>query len=156
MNTNQLITDQISRAMARYHRRYDNKLYNAACPRSTSDATQQDFDRYNALIDEAMAICGHPNYQVNQDAQWNADELDFLSSFVETPTQFELRDREGLTPIQKDAVRCLENRGLFNEAEDARRHWANGLRYELPWACFLTVHPRADDYDMIRLGNACL
>jgi hypothetical protein len=62
-------------ALVRYHARYDNDLYKRA-------TAGKSVERCNALIDEAMSICGHPRFSVTY-TNWTAGELDFLRRFAE-------------------------------------------------------------------------
>jgi len=60
-------------AMQRYHARFNNVAYIAA--------TEGKSVQYaNALIDEAMAICGHPYYKLSH-RRWAAEAQDFLKTF---------------------------------------------------------------------------
>jgi hypothetical protein len=60
-------------AMQRYHARYDNVAFTAATEGKTSAYA-------NALIDEALAICGHPWYGLSH-RHWSAEAVDFLRKF---------------------------------------------------------------------------
>lgn len=62
------------RAMRQYNRRYNN----VAFLRATSDS-----ERACALIDEAMALCGHPSFSINRGMRWTEEELEFLALFCE-------------------------------------------------------------------------
>ena len=61
-------------AMDRYNQNFDNASYLAATSGKSA--------RYaNALIDEAMALCGHPAYKVSY-RNWSEDALRHLSAFA--------------------------------------------------------------------------
>ena len=66
---------QAREAMQRYHARHNN----VAFTRATQDKTST---YANALIDEALAICGHPWYGLTH-RQWSADAVAFLKRFAE-------------------------------------------------------------------------
>jgi hypothetical protein len=71
-DTVELIADkQHELAMALYNARYDNALY--------SQATGGKSNGYaNALIDEALALCGSPYYRVSR-RNWGPEAVGFLS-----------------------------------------------------------------------------
>lgn len=70
-----LARSQSDRAVARYHRRYRNGLYDAAIKGKSS--------RYaNALLDEAMALCGHPGYRLSH-RHWGEEAKEFLWHFAQ-------------------------------------------------------------------------
>jgi hypothetical protein len=60
-------------AMQRYHARYDNRTFT----RATQDKTSA---YANALIDEALAICGHPWYGLSH-RHWTPEAVAFLRKF---------------------------------------------------------------------------
>lgn len=64
-------------AMPRYHARFDSDLYRAAVQDNGDDYAE----RGNALIDEALALCGHPYYSASNTA-WTLAELAFLVPFT--------------------------------------------------------------------------
>jgi len=73
-----LVQEQISQprareAMQRYHARFDNVAFIAATEGKTSTYA-------NALIDEALAICGHPWYGLSH-RHWSAEAQGFLKRF---------------------------------------------------------------------------
>ncbi len=73
-----LIQEEIARrqkavAMRRYHRRYVNTVYRGATDRKSVEYA-------NALIDEALAICGHPQYKLSR-RWWAEPALAFLRLF---------------------------------------------------------------------------
>ena len=77
-----LVQEQISQprareAMQRYHARFDNAAFTRATEGKTSAYA-------NALIDEALAICGHPWYGLSH-RHWSAEAVDFLSKFGPRP-----------------------------------------------------------------------
>ncbi len=61
------------RAHAAYGRWYDNALY---CAARTGDVGQN-----NLLLDEAMALCGHPMYRI-RDRERTTAEYQFLAAFL--------------------------------------------------------------------------
>ena len=66
--------DRHHRAMNVYHVHYDNKLY--------AKAIKGKSVRYgNALIDEALALCGSPFYKLS-DRRWSAAAVAFLERFA--------------------------------------------------------------------------
>jgi hypothetical protein len=64
---------QTRKAMTRYHAYYDNDAFRHATHGKTSVYA-------NALIDEAMAICGHPYYRLSH-RHWAGEAQEFLSKF---------------------------------------------------------------------------
>jgi hypothetical protein len=64
---------QAQQAMKRYHSRYDNHAFIRATQGKTSMYA-------NALIDEAMAICGHPYYRLSH-RHWSGEAQEFLEKF---------------------------------------------------------------------------
>ena len=64
------------KAMKHYHKMYDNEAYKAATVHRGTDA-----DRHNALIDSALAICGHPRFTYHA-YEWDTRELVFLFLFI--------------------------------------------------------------------------
>ena len=78
-NESLAIATQIRRmavlAFARYNGLYDNNLYTRA-------TTGRTVVYSNALIDQALAICGHPNYRVSF-RHWGKDALAFLANFAQ-------------------------------------------------------------------------
>lgn len=61
-------------AMVRYNTRYNNDLYKTAIEGKSS--------RYgNALIDEALAMCGDPHYKLSW-RKWGAEARAFLAEFL--------------------------------------------------------------------------
>jgi predicted urease superfamily metal-dependent hydrolase len=70
---------QMRAAMRRYHLRYDNELYRkATAGKSVAYA--------NALIDEALAICGHPHYRLSR-RRWAVPARVFLLQFRVSPQE---------------------------------------------------------------------
>jgi hypothetical protein len=65
---------QHSLAMSLYNRYYDNCLYQRA-------TTGRSPKYANALIDEALALCGSPYYKVSR-RNWRAEAIDFLFRFA--------------------------------------------------------------------------
>ena len=73
-NTAKLAAGMARRAITRYNNRFDPAAYNAATKgRSTRWA--------NALISEALAICGHPHYRLSR-RRWGKAALAFLALFA--------------------------------------------------------------------------
>ena len=70
---NTLAKNQDSLAMAKYNNNYNNHLYQIATQGKSSTYA-------NALIDEAMAICGSPYYRLSF-RQWSKAALSFLAEF---------------------------------------------------------------------------
>jgi len=64
---------QESRACQIYHTCYDNTSFYKATSEKTSKYA-------NALIDAALAICGHPSYALTH-RNWSADAIAFLEKF---------------------------------------------------------------------------
>ena len=64
---------QARKAMQRYHACYDNVAFIKATQGKTSLYA-------NALIDEALAICGHPWYGLSH-RHWSAEAVGFLRKF---------------------------------------------------------------------------
>lgn len=60
-------------SLARYNARFDNRLYSAATAGKSNTYA-------NALIDEALAICGNPYYKISRRA-WSAKAREFLAKF---------------------------------------------------------------------------
>ena len=61
-------------AMRRYHHRFDNDAYlRAIADKSVAYA--------NALIDEALALCGHPYYKLSR-RHWARPARTFLARFA--------------------------------------------------------------------------
>jgi hypothetical protein len=69
----QLARTQSKMAMLRYHSRFDNERY-----RTATDGKSVQYA--NALIDEALAICGHPWYRLSH-RHWAAEAEGFLKRF---------------------------------------------------------------------------
>ena len=63
------------RAMNRYHKFYDNETYKAATEGKSSEYG-------NALIDEAMALCGAPDYKVSN-REWDEKAMAHLAKFCQ-------------------------------------------------------------------------
>lgn len=62
-------------AVNRYHYRFNSGIYSrAALGRSVGYA--------NRLIDEALALCGHPHYKLMR-TTWDSKAIDFLRLFVD-------------------------------------------------------------------------
>lgn len=61
-------------AYSKYANRFDNGLYTRATYRVGNN-------RANRLIDEALALCGHPSYNITY-TEWNEAELAFLVKFT--------------------------------------------------------------------------
>ena len=60
-------------ALTRYNSRYENALYMVATRGMNSKSA-------NALIDDALAICGHPSYKRSA-RRWNKRAQKFLAQF---------------------------------------------------------------------------
>ena len=72
----QIARGQARAAMKRYHAHYHNDLYR--------DAVEGKSVEYaNALIDEALAICGHPYYKLSR-RRWAKPARAFLQLYKET------------------------------------------------------------------------
>jgi len=70
----ELVEEKSRTAVTKYHRCYDNLLYSVAVhERSTKYA--------NALIDEALALCGDPFYKISR-RRWSKEAQEFLVKFV--------------------------------------------------------------------------
>ena len=61
-------------ANKRYHQAYDNELYTVA-------TTGKSIEYANALIDEALALCGSPYYKLSR-RQWSSNAIEFLKRFA--------------------------------------------------------------------------
>lgn len=62
------------KAQAKYNNRFDNVPY--------AKAIHGKSNRYaNALIDDALALCGSPYYALSK-RNWGADAIEFLRLFV--------------------------------------------------------------------------
>lgn len=61
-------------AMMLYNRYYDNHLYQRATAGKSSKYA-------NALMNDAMALCGSPYYKVSR-RNWNSKAVDFLYRFA--------------------------------------------------------------------------
>jgi len=61
-------------ASNRYHAKYDNIAYRKA-------TSGKSVKYANALIDEAMAVCGHPSFRVTW-RSWGVEAEAFLERFV--------------------------------------------------------------------------
>jgi len=60
-------------AMTHYHDHFNNETYLAA--------TEGKGVKYaNALIDECMALCGHPRFNLSN-RRWSGEALDHLANF---------------------------------------------------------------------------
>ncbi len=68
-----VVNTRESRAAQRYSRQYDNSLY---CAARTGDGEHD-----NMLLDEAMALCGHPAYQMRH-RERGIEEYAFLARFL--------------------------------------------------------------------------
>ena len=73
-----LIQEEIARgqiriALARYHALYVNDAYKLA-------VAGKSVEYANALIDEALAICGHPHYRLSR-RHWAEPAQTFLEGF---------------------------------------------------------------------------
>jgi len=64
---------QSGRATERYHKHYNNELYREAIEGKTVTYA-------NWLIDEALAICGHPREKLSY-RNWSPAALAFLEKF---------------------------------------------------------------------------
>lgn len=62
-------------AMRLYNARFDNRVYTRAT--INRNATYS-----NALIDDAMAICGHPSFALSW-RHWSPEAIAFLSLFAQ-------------------------------------------------------------------------
>lgn len=70
---NDLAGQQVKSAMEKYHKRYDNNSY--------IKATEGLGVQYaNKLIDDCMALCGHPNYKLSH-IKWSQDAIEHLKLF---------------------------------------------------------------------------
>ena len=73
-----LVQEQVARLQARsamqaYHGRFDNDVYRYATEGKSVEYA-------NALIDEALAICGHPSYKLSR-RRWAQPAGAFLRLF---------------------------------------------------------------------------
>ena len=79
-NESLAIATQIRRmadlAMAMYYARYDSTSYLAA-------TTGKSVAYANALIDESLALCGHPMYKVSINRKWGKNALAHLANFAQ-------------------------------------------------------------------------
>lgn len=66
---------QTKRAMNRYHRQHHSNLFDAAIKDKSNGYA-------NALIDEAMALCGHPWYKLSH-RRWGEKAKEYLWWFVQ-------------------------------------------------------------------------
>ena len=64
----------IAPAMKRDHSRFDNVAYHRATYRKGNPYA-------NALIDDALALCGHPHYKLSF-RNWGMPAIEFLRLFV--------------------------------------------------------------------------
>ena len=79
----ELANAQEQLAINKYNRRYNNGIYTAA---TTGKSTRH----ANALMDDAMAICGHPHYKLSN-RRWSSEALEFLGLFVEREGERRIR-----------------------------------------------------------------
>lgn len=66
-------------AMDKYNRLYNNSLYAAA---TAYEVMYDQSVRSNLLLNEAMALCGHPRFALT-DTDWTDAELEFLAQFTD-------------------------------------------------------------------------
>ena len=78
MKIDDLAQGLVDEAMKKYHERYDNELYKAA-------TDGRDPVYCNRLIDNALALSGHPDYKLDR-YEWSEEALAWLEKFVE-PTK---------------------------------------------------------------------
>lgn len=70
----QLGRNQEQSAMNKYNNNYDNDLYRKA--------TENKSNKYaNALIDEALALCGSPFFKMSN-RKWSPEAENFLNKFA--------------------------------------------------------------------------
>lgn len=112
------------RAMKMYHAHYNNDLYREAT--RLSDGTEKAVGYCNALIDEALALCGHPYYK-RSGRRWCSQAIDFLQCFAREdlpeydvyekllPVVFDGYTKETL--IVKDGLVLAHVFGWYNEPE---------------------------------------
>ncbi len=68
------IEEMATEATRRYNERFDNEVY-----RRATEGKPPDF--CNLLIDQAMCLCGHPNYTIMR-INWSPARLAFLELFA--------------------------------------------------------------------------
>jgi len=64
-----------SAAMDRYTKNFKSDLFRTAAENLTTEQA-------NWLIDNALHLCGHPNYPKFKSWNWNGDALKFLFQFA--------------------------------------------------------------------------
>lgn len=78
MNAQHLLAEkQTALGMATYNKKFNSRLYNTA-------TNGKGVRHNNALINDAMAICGHPSYKLGN-RRWSSAALDFLALFDDSP-----------------------------------------------------------------------
>lgn len=113
------------RAMKMYHAHYNNDLYREAT--RLSDGTEKAVGYCNALIDEALALCGHPYYK-RSDRRWCSQAIDFLQCFArEDLPKYDIYEKllpavfygdvDKETLIVKDGLVLAHVFGWYNEPE---------------------------------------
>jgi len=75
------IREMSNRAMPRYHGHFDAELFKRALMAVCGTEDRSNVKRSNELIDEAMALCGHPAYGISE-TQWSPAEMAFLEPFT--------------------------------------------------------------------------
>jgi len=73
MYSQQLAGNQYTKALTFYHSRYVNHTYSRATHGKSSNYA-------NALINEALAVCGAPSYRLSR-RRWSQAALTFLKLF---------------------------------------------------------------------------
>jgi len=66
---------QVEKANCHYHQHYNNARFVGATYHRTTEYA-------NALIDEALAICGHPHHRLSR-RRWSAEAVAFLAAFAD-------------------------------------------------------------------------
>jgi hypothetical protein len=112
-------------AMKRYNARYDNHVFSMATDGKTSWYA-------NALIDEALALCGDPYYSPSK-RRYCKEAQAFLALFSTPQTVCNV---------------ALHPEGLILHTEDNRRYVI-----ERGWTITLPEHSTADGRDMYRLTS---
>jgi hypothetical protein len=74
MKTYSMANEQDQKATKKYHAHFNNVLYTKAIQGKTTQYA-------NALIDEALALCGSPHYKVSF-RNWSQEAIAFLKPFV--------------------------------------------------------------------------
>lgn len=72
-----VVRARVRAAVRHYHAHYDNAMFTRAV-----EATDASVERSNALLDSAMALCGHPRCPF-VDYGWSDEENAFLALFID-------------------------------------------------------------------------